>query len=207
MKTLRMSYPRSILVAVLVALGLAACGSSSHGRTASAPPSRTPTSGTPTSSSGTPTSASGTPTNAGGSATATSRSATPPGNLAQFKADIIDAQRRGRALGPELTSTLQHASKMTDAEIVRHFTALSEKVGAYARSVSNFPAPAKFRTDYGLVVDGFHSVASDLAAIANLAAQHAGTARGKAAIEKLYVDLQGLSRIETNLDKAVGLPG
>jgi hypothetical protein len=146
------------------------------------------------------------PTGAGAETTTTGKRISSPGNLAQFTADIVKAKKSGKAIGTQLTSTLEHAGKMTDAEIARRFTALSKKVGAYASSISNFPAPPKFQSDYQLVVQGFHSVASDLADIAKLASEREGTSQGKTAIEKLYSDLQGLSGVETTLDKAVGLP-
>lgn len=196
-----MTSPRTAVVAVVAALGLVACGSSSHGRAPAVAPVAT-SSGTTT---GTATGAA-TPTSTGEKTTATGKRITSPGNLAQFKADIVNAQKSGKALGTQLTSTLEHAGKMTDAGIARRFTALSKKVGAYASSISNFPAPPKFQSDYQLVVEGFHSVASDLDDIAKLASERAGTSPGKTEIEKLYSDLQGLSGVETTLDKAVGLP-
>lgn len=189
------------MVAVVAALWLVACGSSSHSRAPAAAPVAT-SSGTTT---GTATGAIA-PTNTGANTTATSGGATSPGDLAVFETDIVHAQQSGRAIGSQLSSTLEQAGKMTSAEIVRRFTALSKKVGAYADSVSGFPAPPKFQSDYQLVVQGFHSVATDLAGIAQLASQGAGTSEGKVEIGKLYGDLQGLSGAETTLDKAVGLP-
>jgi hypothetical protein len=201
MERLRMIFPRTAVVAGVAALGLVACGSSSHSRAPAVAPVATSSGAT----TGTATGAAP-PTRTGAKTTATSERATSPGNLAQFKTDIVNAQHSGKVLGTQLTSTLEHAGKMTDAEIVRRFTALSKKVGAYASSVSNFPAPPKFQSDYQLVVEGFHSVGSDLADIAKLASERAGTSQGKTEIEKLYSDLQGLSGVETTLDKAVGLP-
>jgi hypothetical protein len=197
MKTLRMSSPKTAVVAVVAAVGLVACGSSSHSRATSVAPVAT--------SSGATTGAT-TPTSTREKTTATSERATSPGNLAQFKTDIVHAQHSGKVLGSRLTSTLERAGKMTPAELARRFTALSKNVDAYAGSVASFPAPPKFQSAYQLVVEGFHSVASDLAGIAKLASEGAGTSDGKVEIEKLYADLQALSGAETTLDKAVGLP-
>ncbi len=207
MKMLRLGSPRAAVLAALAALILAACGSSSGSPAGAITPSA--------SSSGaiTPSGAlsSATAGNASGATAATSAGAgtTPgdasPGNLAEFKADIVNAQQSGKAIGSQLTSTLERAGKMTDAQIVEQFTALSKKVDAYANSVSHFPATPKFRAAYQLIVQGFHAVASDLADIAKLAYENAGTSPGKTAIEKLYNDMQGLAGAETTLDKAVGL--
>jgi hypothetical protein len=201
MKTLRMSSPRTAVVAVVAALGLVACGSSSDSRVPAVAPTAT-SSGTTTATATGAT----TPASTGEKTTATSERATSPGNLAQFKTDIVHAQHSGKVLGSQLTSTLERAGKMTTVELARRFTALSKNVDAYAGSVSGFPAPPKFQSAYQLVVEGFHSVASDLAGIAKLASEGAGTSDGKVEIEKLYADLQALSGAETALDKAVGLP-
>jgi hypothetical protein len=201
MKTLRMIYPRTAAAAVVAALGLVACGSSSHSRAPAVAPAAT-SSGTTTGT----TSGATTPMSTDANTTATSERATSPGNLAQFKTDIVHAQRSGKVLGSQLTSTLQQAGKMTTAELARRFTALSKKVGTYAGSVSGFPAPPQFQSAYQLVVQGFHSVASDLGGIADSASGGAGTSEGKVEVEKLYSDLRALSGAETTLDKAVGLP-
>lgn len=177
------------VVAVVAALGLAACGSSSHSRTAAGTPAATTT-----------------PTTTPSAATTSTAAGTSSADLATFKADIVKAKQSGAALGPLLTSTLQKAGKMTDAELVQRFSQLAQKVNAYADSVSHFKAPPQLQSDYTLVVTGFHAVAADLANIAKLGAEHQGTAQGKVAVQKLYNDLDGLSQAETALDKAVGLP-
>jgi hypothetical protein len=182
------------VVAVVAALGLAACGSSSHSSTAGTPtPTTTPSAAT----ASTAAASTGTTTPASGSSSA---------DLATFKADVVKAKQSGSALGPQLSSTLQKAGKMTDAELVQRFGQLAQKVNTYADSVSHFNAPPQVQARYQLVVTGFHALASDLANIAKLGAEHEGTAQGKVAVEKLYADLKGLSQAETDLDKAVGLP-
>jgi len=192
-----MGLPRRFMVGALVAVGLAACGSTTTTTSTAPAPATT---ATPSATSTTSTTSTVAPT-----PTSTQTTAAPgPASVSGFKSAYAAEKVKFRQLGSDLAKAVEGARSKSNAQLATEFQALSVRAAQQAARLANLHPPAKYMNDLAQLTTSFAAVAADLTAIAS-AATNGDPPAAKAATEKLVQDAARVKAHDTALTKSLGL--
>jgi len=192
-----MGLPRRFMVCALMAVGLAACGSSTTTTTSSTVPATTAATATLSATSTTSTVA---PAPTSTQTTA----ATGTASVSGFKSAYAAEKVKFSQLGSDLAKSVEGAGSKSNAQLATEFQALSIRAAQQAARLANLHPPAKYANTLAQLTASFAAVASDLTTIATAATNGDPTA-AKSATEKLVRDAARVKAHDTALTKALGL--
>jgi hypothetical protein len=142
----------------------------------------------------------------GGSSSNSSSSSSSSGpSLSAFKTGFQSQKATFSKIGTDLQQAITGASTSSNKSISSVFSALAARTTAAAAALRTLKPPAKYTAQVSSLASGFDTVASDLTAVANAAANSDASA-AKTAATKLVTDSAAVHSADLALTHALGLP-